>query len=105
MNDDKETFSTDGVECPYCEELNEDSGDYELYTEDEIEMVCCNCEKEFLAYGNVSWSWTGKRIACKGEHSFGEFGHWITRSNPEEGSFKVRYCEECGEADYDYSVK
>ncbi len=101
MLDDKETYSTDGVECPYCGLLYKDSGDCELYTEDEIELECSECEKDFLAYGNNSWSWTGKRIPCEGEHNFGKFGEWIERTKFGEGRFRVRYCQECGESDYE----
>ncbi len=103
MLQDKETYNPDGVECPYCGAVNKDSGDYELYTEDEIEMECCECEKEFLAYGYVSWSWTAKCIPCKEKHNFGEFGEWIKRDNGQ--SFQVRYCKICGETDYNPPIR
>ncbi len=50
----------DEIKCPYCGHIYKDSGDCEIYGNDdeEKELTCSNCEKEFTIICNVAYSWS-----------------------------------------------
>ena len=57
----EETYSEDGMECPYCGKVNkpDNASDYD---EDEGSQWCGGCEKEFVTSCHVSHLWTSRAI-------------------------------------------
>jgi hypothetical protein len=56
----KETYNTDGMECPHCNHVNQpdDSGDYD----EGVEMECGSCEEVFYSSCHISYSWSCKPL-------------------------------------------
>lgn len=56
-----ETFSEDGIVCPHCGYLEDDSEvKYDSF-DDSYTMECGSCDKEMYVFPSVSWSWETKK--------------------------------------------
>ena len=56
-----ETWSNDGMECPYCGHVNEPEEAMD-YSEDPTTHYCDSCGSEFTATCFISYSWTGLKV-------------------------------------------
>lgn len=69
------------IECPYCgeyQEINHDDG--YGYTENEAhQQQCHKCEKTFVYYTSIHFSYDGKQADCLND---GEHEYKPTRTNP-----------------------
>lgn len=82
------------IECPYCNfEQEVDHNEGENYEEDvEHQMQCEECEKYFIFYTDVTFSYTPYKAAClNGE----EHNYKPTHTFPKE--FTQMRCVMCGE--------
>ena len=54
------TYSTQGMECPYCNHVNQpdDASDYDEC----IEIECGSCEKVFYSSCHILHSWSSKPL-------------------------------------------
>jgi hypothetical protein len=62
--EEEDPYSTDilEIECPYCGNKNDFSGvDSDLYSEDDHEVCCKKCNKDFFVITYISYSFTSLR--------------------------------------------
>ena len=49
------------IVCPYCGESMGLSSDDNLYDESGYPMECEACDKDFVLYPSISWSWSTEK--------------------------------------------
>lgn len=60
MSKPDESYSTSGIECPYCGREETDDIPYKDGTT--LEWECTYCDKHFEVYVSCTWSWTCEPI-------------------------------------------
>ena len=86
----EETYSDDGLECPYCNNVNHVEGEDQGSLEGGTEWDCADCGKKFDASCEYSVSFTARAKPCK-NHKWEE---WVDGTN-----YRFRDCENCSETD------
>lgn len=90
------SYASYDIECPYCDEkqdIDHDDG-YGYEENNPYEQECRNCEKTFIYYTNIMYSYNAEKAPCKngGEHN------WVEIHGYPSGWFsnkrRCSYCEE-----------
>ena len=80
------------LECPYCEKEIEPDDDQREPNED-IEMACPLCEKNFIYQIEYYPSYSARKVPCAND---GEHDYQKVRGFPDEFYENLRRCYHCG---------
>lgn len=83
----------DDLECPYCGEwCNVDDNEGPYFEQDIIhEMECHNCQKVFIFYTSISFSYSAQKADCLND---GNHDDKYTHTHPKECTRMM--CKICG---------
>lgn len=87
-----DTEYTDQIVCPYCGEVDRDSWESTGAQDEQREMQCGSCGKNFIYTTHISVSYSSSQCDCLngGEHK------WCKPQRRYDGVF-FKKCADCGE--------
>lgn len=100
------------IKCPYCDWEDTDSWEFGGEPEEELERICGDCEKKFLATRNIEVSYSTIRMPCgEKEHDYKTKWYVLHKKEYENGKWanlevenyqhtQTLVCSKCGGMDF-----